>query len=932
GLHRRNANVCFNSSLAPLRANALDASLDGAKSSRSRLPKPPPEDPLSGTLEDLDEAWESVRPIVVKTSWAKLGAERESPAPAEAEGEIGGDPEAARVENKGEQCQPAREEERLRRAFEILSRGSQSKITNGRLIAISRYMLDRGFGLSIPELAVIMRAGDDTDQLPDVIDAFQRASLRVPPGGLPLPMYEGAIRTYSRLGNMQACLDVFRLMETSGHKPSLRAFSRVIEDCVRNRDPSTAVTLLERMLAQGHQADPRIYATLLISVHNDERGQQRLTQLIGNTAELENTAAFNLSAITIASYLGLPEVGHSYLEALKTHDPPPSFLISAYSHLIRAYANRGAEDGTSFAVVASLHSEMLTWGLPPNLHTYYNLMYASFRQNDVPAVIRFWDEMLANGVEPDQRTYKLLIRAHSLSLDVPATERAFNEMIEKQLIPNNATLAAVMRVYTLSGEYDKAMAVYNDMLQNGINPTRFIFNTLMHACAEQGDTATLTKWWARMQEAGIKPDVASYTIVMQALSVTKDPGISQFHERVFTSEVEPDRVAYDVLMTDRMKHGRPAEAEQAFADMLARGIIPDTANYVTMMRGFARNDDELRAVKTFHDLVESGQLMSADAYNVLMGLAFSRKDYDQVNKLWETMVEENVPPNRQTYEYVLKTRIYSGDYEGVMAVISHMDPTAPHAQPVYSIAFDKLLRKRGMQGLAVAHAIWDSMISKGAKPTNAMIKGLIREHLTHGETNLAITVALDAARSGVSPTGSIMQLLARGEGMETAFGSLFETFGNDVQWVAEFNLVWSVFEPTRDAEGLLKFWNGVAGLDLVSLSPSSPVVPTETITKVIESFTKCGGGSHLATFWKHLVSNRYARAPTPSDPVLYIFYARAVAARGRWEDVVWALTDCLDTAVRMREERGVKVGLSVEEAGRVVKRVLESVGASQGSG
>jgi pentatricopeptide repeat protein len=228
------------------------------------------------------------------------------------------------------------------------------------------------------------------------------------------------------------------------------------------------------------------------------------------------------------------------------------------------------------------------------------------RYAEIPAV---FEAMLVAGIQPTTSAYNALLDA---AIHLPA-ERI-------QVVP-------------------KALDVYSDMLKRKVLPSTATYNTLMTLLSSRSlEVAALKKGLeAKRARFGGMEEPGKFMFASSELefAILSEDDRLDLALRLFEGSItiRKDRVypadTYHLLIAACADAGRVAEMERLYEHMSINGVVPQTATFETMIRGYAHTGelskavaryDEYKALAVQHDAGhrEMGDRKDADIYATLI--------------------------------------------------------------------------------------------------------------------------------------------------------------------------------------------------------------------------------------------------------------------------------------------------------------------------
>jgi pentatricopeptide repeat domain-containing protein 1 len=156
-----------------------------------------------------------------------------------------------------------------------------------------------------------------------------------------------------------------------------------------------------------------------------------------------------------------------------------------------------------------------------------------------------------------------------------------------------------------------------------------------------------------MEEFGIKPDVVTYSTIMNAWSSS---GFMDNCEEIFDdmvkAEIEPDIHAYSILAKGYVRAGQPDKADALLSSMTKYDIQPNVVIFTTIISGWCTAGKMDRAVRLYEKMQEMGTPPNLKTYETLIwGYAEAKQPW-KAEELLVIMEENGVAPEMSTVELV----------------------------------------------------------------------------------------------------------------------------------------------------------------------------------------------------------------------------------------------------------------------------------------
>ncbi|CAO3639967.1 unnamed protein product [Mucor hiemalis] len=236
-------------------------------------------------------------------------------------------------------------------------------------------------------------------------------------------------------------------------------------------------------------------------------------------------------------------------------------------------------------------------------------------ENSTESVFELYHEMKDRGITPDPTVYTSLLTACRRDGDLERAMALLEEMESYHIQPNVYTFNSVLSVLsTMEGssiiDLDRASLIWKKMTTMGIHPDIRTYNTYLSIISklikpideENLENSDDTLWGDEENEENvpktvremlrmyrymrrnhhqtIKPDFATYTIVINSLSAAGQiRSAMQVYSDAKMSRVALPVTAYNEVMRALQRGGKMSEAMNVWYDMKIYGILPDSITY-----------------------------------------------------------------------------------------------------------------------------------------------------------------------------------------------------------------------------------------------------------------------------------------------------------------------------------------------------------------
>ncbi|GMN55013.1 hypothetical protein TIFTF001_024130 [Ficus carica] len=306
-----------------------------------------------------------------------------------------------------------------------------------------------------------------------------------------------------------------------------------------------------------------------------------------------------------------------------------NFSEMDYLMLITAYGKLG-----DFNRAEKVLSLMNKKGYAPSVVSHTALMEAygkGGRYSNAEAIFR---RMKSSGPEPSALTYQIILKIFVEGCKFREAEEIFETLLNDKkppLKPDQKMFHMMIYMHKKAGSYEKARTLFALMAERGVPQSTVTYNSLM---SFETNYKEVSKIYDQMQRAGLKPDVVSYALLINAYGKARreEEALAVFEE-MLDAGIRPTHKAYNILLDAFAISGMVVQAQTIFKSMRRDRYTPDLCSYTTMLSAYVNASDMEGAEKFFIRLKQDGLKPNEITYATLI------KGYARTNNL-EKMMEK----------------------------------------------------------------------------------------------------------------------------------------------------------------------------------------------------------------------------------------------------------------------------------------------------
>ncbi|KAJ6325566.1 hypothetical protein OIU76_012610 [Salix suchowensis] len=280
-----------------------------------------------------------------------------------------------------------------------------------------------------------------------------------------------------------------------------------------------------------------------------------------------------------------------------------------------------------------------------------------------------------DGFKHNLLTYKCIIQKLGFHGNFVAME---NVLAEMRMDIDNSFLEGVyigaMKSYGRKGKVQEAVDVFERMDFYNCEPSVLSYNAIMNILVESGYFKEAHKVFLRMKNAGIVPDVYTFTIRIKSFCRTKRPHAAlRLLNNMVSRECQLNAVSYCTVVAGFYEEDYRVEAYELFNDMLRIGIFPDISTFNKLLHTLCKKGEVQESEKLLNKVLKKGMCPNLFTFNIfIQGLcrkgmlsgamttyniminAFSEKlDLHTAEKLFHEMGAEGCAPDTYTYRVMI---------------------------------------------------------------------------------------------------------------------------------------------------------------------------------------------------------------------------------------------------------------------------------------
>lgn len=194
--------------------------------------------------------------------------------------------------------------------------------------------------------------------------------------------------------------------------------------------------------------------------------------------------------------------------------------------------------------------EMILQGITPNQHIYGMIVHGLVREGHLDEAYTVTREMTENGVRPNNVIFSCLINGCIKSHQLLRASETFDLMRNYVEEADSISTALMIKVSEMAKNTEKAIQFFNSIELHNQPMTQGCYHAIMHACAVSWRyDVKAFDYFEKMVNAGLKPTLASYHILLEACTKHGDfVRVNDVFRQIHDSGLEPTAVTYSYAL------------------------------------------------------------------------------------------------------------------------------------------------------------------------------------------------------------------------------------------------------------------------------------------------------------------------------------------------------------------------------------------------
>ncbi|KAF5742098.1 pentatricopeptide repeat-containing protein [Tripterygium wilfordii] len=294
-----------------------------------------------------------------------------------------------------------------------------------------------------------------------------------------------------------------------------------------------------------------------------------------------------------------------------------------------------------------------------------------------------------------------------------------NGKLEKNVSAYNL----VFRVLGRKEDWDAAEKMVRELSTDlGFELNFQVFNTVIYACCKRGRVDLVAKWFQLMLELEVKPNVATFGMVMGLYQKGWKIEEAEFAFRHMRSFGIICQSAYSAMITIYTRLNLYDKAEETICLMREDKVVMNAENWLVLLNAYSQQGKLEEAEQVLVSMQEAGISSNIVAYNTLITGYGKVSNMDAAQCLFLSLKSIGLEPDEATYRSMIEGWGRAGNY-------------------------------------LAAERYYKDLKRLGYKPNSSNLYTLINLQAKHGDKNGAIRILNDMLKTGCQYSSIISTLL-----------------------------------------------------------------------------------------------------------------------------------------------------------------------------
>lgn len=457
---------------------------------------------------------------------------------------------------------------------------------------------------------------------------------------------------YLRDSQPEKARTMFKAMEEAGVRPNQSTYQLFLTYFIEKNDLDSAESIRDYMKSQKLEPDARFYNGILSS-WGRRQALDKIESILGEMRQNRVALTKETYDILIRTYAqaGQHAQVQKLFEGMRQSNLQPTThtfnqMLKALSHSIRPEETR------------DILLQMSKMGLAFNSFTHAAIIINLLKQDKPNEAVEMIMQLERKEIALAIESYSEILRLCSqLRLDI-AVRMVYDQMQRFNVPPNNYIYSILARYYLLKRNYPKVDGLLLEMRRKWrLKPNPYVFSCLLNHYVEVLDIPRIQALIKMAQEADIEINSVMYDVIMKCFYL-----YSRYQQGGHICRAQG---LDTLLVAKQQQQQQPSDA--AAEEPLAS---PDPINFDGKPDPSAMDITKLK--QQFEGLFGLPFRPTIHVYNEMMLSFFVRERFAEMFACLQDMRKNDVVPNKTTYTFMIKARIFEGNLSAARQILYEM--------------------------------------------------------------------------------------------------------------------------------------------------------------------------------------------------------------------------------------------------------------------
>ncbi|KAJ4821580.1 Pentatricopeptide repeat (PPR) superfamily protein [Rhynchospora pubera] len=264
------------------------------------------------------------------------------------------------------------------------------------------------------------------------------------------------------------------------------------------------------------------------------------------------------------------------------------------------------------------YKEMVSKNMALNLRLFQMLLNCLVELDDKECIQPVRDDLTKAMNFSENEGYVCLLKSYCIKGKVKAAQEVFGEMTKKNMVSTEA-YEIFLKGLCRGGMMEEALEMINSLKINS-SVSKKAYGFLIDGFLRKGDMDKAIEIFATMREAGLIPDISSYTQAMQHLfRGNRHQDAFKLFDEMLEQGIQPDTVVITALVAGYISLGKISEAWGVLKGTREKGLKLSLKSYTVLIKELCRVSFPQEALKVLEEMMGLGINPSDSIINLVIG-------------------------------------------------------------------------------------------------------------------------------------------------------------------------------------------------------------------------------------------------------------------------------------------------------------------------